>query len=152
VPAHDVELGKNLGKLRLPALPAAPKIARDLVNAVIRAAGVDEDVAYRARVATSELVTNALCHGIPGNDVGIGISRIGDVLHIVVADTSSDIPQIRHPQGLAEGGYGLLLVGEITDDCGFRVTKLGKEVWFSLKAEWLADTEAAPDRASAHPG
>lgn len=139
MPAHDVELGKNLGKLRLPAHPAAPKIARDLVNAVVRAAGVDEDIAYRARIATSELVTNALCHGIPGNEVGVGISRIGDLLYIAIEDTSPDIPQLRHPQGLAEGGYGLLLVGDITDDCGFHATKVGKEVWFSLKAEWPAD-------------
>jgi anti-sigma regulatory factor (Ser/Thr protein kinase) len=135
--------GVELGKLRLPTQTAAPKIARDLVNAVVRAAGVDEDVAYRARVATSELVTNALCHGIPGDDVSVGIRRIGDLLHVVIADTSSDIPQLCHPQGLAEGGYGLLLVGDITDDCGYRITKPGKEVWFSLKAEWPADVAAS---------
>jgi anti-sigma regulatory factor (Ser/Thr protein kinase) len=128
--------GVELGKLCLPAQPAAPKIARDLVSAVVRAAGAGEDIAYRARIATSELVTNALCHGIPGDDVSVGIRRIGNLLHIVIADTSPDLPQLRHPHGLAEGGYGLLLVGDITDDCGFHVTTPGKEVWFSLKAEW----------------
>jgi anti-sigma regulatory factor (Ser/Thr protein kinase) len=135
--------GVELGKLRLPTQPTAPKIARDLVNAVIRAAGVDEDVAFRARIATSELVTNALRHGIPGDDVSVGIRRMGDLLHIVIADTSPDVPQFCHPQELAESGYGLLLVGDITDDCGYRVTKPGKEVWFSLKAEWPADAAAS---------
>ncbi len=135
--------GVELARLRLPAEGFSAKIARDLVSAVAGAAGVDDDTAYTAKVATSELVTNAARYAAAGSPVNVQISRQCNLLHIEVEDTSTDPPDFfRNPNGPTENGYGLIVVGDITDECGYRFTDSGKAVWFSLKATWPMERAA----------
>jgi anti-sigma regulatory factor (Ser/Thr protein kinase) len=129
--------------MRLPAECISAKIARDLVGAVAGAAGVDDDTAYIAKVATSELVTNAARYAVPRSPVIVQISRVCDLLHIEVEDTSTERPDFfRDPGRFAENGYGLIVVSDITDECGYRFTDSGKAVWFSLKTTWPMEPAA----------
>jgi anti-sigma regulatory factor (Ser/Thr protein kinase) len=135
--------GVELARLRLPAEGFSAKIARDLVSAVAGAAGVDDDTAYTAKLATSELVTNATRYAAAGSPVDVQISRQCGLLHIEVEDTSAEPPDFfRNPNKLTENGYGLIVVGDITDECGYRFTPTGKSVWFSLKVTWPMEPAA----------
>jgi anti-sigma regulatory factor (Ser/Thr protein kinase) len=126
----------DLATLRIPAESVSAKIARDLVSAVAKAAGVGDETVYFAKLATSELVTNAARYAESGSPVDIRICRAGDLLHIAVEDSSPVLPEFRDPDWLAENGYGLIVVDDVTDDCGYHPTESGKAVWFSLKATW----------------
>jgi anti-sigma regulatory factor (Ser/Thr protein kinase) len=92
-------------------------------------------------LAVSELVTNALRHGLP--PLGLSMRRRTGSVRIDVNDARpepltalGDIPS----DELAESGRGLGLVREVADNVGSeRVPGDGKNVW----ASWNVDTRPA---------
>lgn len=122
----------------LPAEITAPKTARDFAQATLRewdVAGDDEDVV----VAVSELVTNALRHGMEGLPQPLPLCPIQVVLlgHprrlvVVVTDPGPRIPEpvSADPDRFAESGRGLLVVGAVSASWGWaRLATGGKAVW-----------------------
>ncbi|MGI8335524.1 ATP-binding protein [Actinomadura scrupuli] len=133
--------GVRLGMARLPLLGTSPKAARDLVETVGRSWGLSSETVYAARLAVSELVTNALVHaaGMPGSTVTVIVARSDGMLAVEVHDASREEPRLRYPPETAESGRGLILVSEVTDACGHYLTPFGKAVWFTLKSDWPLD-------------
>jgi anti-sigma regulatory factor (Ser/Thr protein kinase) len=127
--------------LRLPLLGISPKAARDLIETIGRTWNLSDEIVYAAKLAVSELVTNALIHarGMPGGTVTIIVSRVGKVLAVEVHDASREAPQIRNATETAESGRGLILVSDVTDACGHYFTPFGKAVWFEIKGDWPLD-------------
>ncbi|WP_242887468.1 ATP-binding protein [Actinomadura litoris] len=122
----------------LPAEISAPKAARDFAQATLRewdVAGDREDVV----VAVSELVTNALRHGMEGLPQPLPLCPIQVVLlgHarrlvVVVTDPGRRIPEAVacDPDWFGDGGRGLLVVGAVSDSWGWaRLATGGKAVW-----------------------
>ncbi|MGW0608646.1 ATP-binding protein [Streptomyces sp. NPDC002644] len=94
-------------------------------------AGRTEEVA----LCVSELVTNALLHGVPPGRGLLLRMRYGDgVLRVEVHDSGPAHPRIREGSGDAEGGRGLPLVAALGDRWGVapRPGAPGKAVW----CEW----------------
>lgn len=136
----------KLGGLRLPAVATSARDARDMVALVARTWGLTE-IADSARLAVSELVTNALLHTdpSPAEAVQLVLSRRGDLFRVEVHDSSTKPPRPRHPAEDAESGRGLLLIREMADDHGFHLTPYGKAVWCEFKTDWPRDTAAGSD-------
>ncbi|MBG6090740.1 ATP-binding protein [Actinomadura viridis] len=130
----------------LPAEPTSPKEARAFTRATLREWGVDGAAADDALVAVSELVTNALQHGLRGLPRPLPAGPIQLVLlghprRLVVTVTD---PGERTPEPIApdpvrspEGGRGLLVLGALSDAWGWApLATGGKAVWaaFDLPA------------------
>lgn len=125
---------------------------RDFCLSTMRRWGVTDrtdDVA----VVVSELLTNALRHGIPqagapggtpgGADrrrwpVRLGLVQPGQFVLCAVADPSTRPPEPKDPDYLAESGRGLHVISALSDRWGFTVpTEAGKVVWalFSVRLD-----------------
>ncbi|MGP3947234.1 ATP-binding protein [Streptomyces sp. 7N604] len=105
-----------------------------------------------AQVCVSELVTNAIRHGVPAGRETLLVLRMADSrLRIEVHDSGDGRPVARRPVADDETGRGLLLVGELSDDWGVeRSEPVGKVVWaeFSVNAPPPPPTAAASARPS----
>ena len=128
----------NKRTLALPASPPSVRLARDWVTSVLREIG-REELAENARLAVSELVTNAILHAEPPMTVHVR----GTVEHprIEVTDQSLVPPQRRHSPLLVDldderswstMGRGLDLVASYSDRWGADINPngKGKVVWF----------------------
>jgi len=128
----------NKRTLALPASPPSVRLARDWVTSVLREIG-REELAENARLAVSELVTNAILHAEPPMTVHVR----GTVEHprIEVTDQSLVPPQRRHSTKLVDltderswttMGRGLDLVASYSDRWGADINPngKGKVVWF----------------------
>jgi len=128
----------NKRTLALPASPPSVRLARDWVTGVLREIGRDE-LAESARLAVSELVTNAILHAEPPMTVHVR----GTLEHprIEVTDQSLVPPQPARSHLLVDldddlswttMGRGLDLVASYSDRWGADISPngLGKVVWF----------------------
>ncbi|MBC6470982.1 ATP-binding protein [Actinomadura alba] len=132
--------GVTLAEMRLPLTASSPKIARDLVAMTAQAWGL-ADLEYVAKLATSELVTNAFryCTGMRGSTVLIVVTRADDLFRVEVHDGSKELPHKKSPTPTDTSGRGLSLVEEMVSLCGAYPTPFGKAVWFEITAQWPLD-------------
>ncbi|MER6014960.1 ATP-binding protein [Streptomyces bluensis] len=133
--------------LRCPPLDTTPRIARDFVNSVLRALGLDALV-DDATLCTSELVTNSCIHAKGAGAVFTPHRRTRG-RRVTVYDEDRTPPALREGYD-GESGRGLWIVDALTD--GRWGTELpaprlgldgseGKGVWFELSA--AATSEAS---------
>ncbi|MFJ9682927.1 ATP-binding protein [Streptomyces sp. NPDC101194] len=108
-----------------------------LVRQFVREALVDwacESRADDVLLCVSELVTNALLHGVPpgrGFRVRLSLEPGDGVLRVEVHDSGDGevCPVAADPAPDAEGGRGLLLVAALADKWGVGERDPGKVVW-----------------------
>lgn len=144
----------------LPAEITAPRAAREFTQATLDEWGAGGD-AGDVVVAVSELVTNALRHGLEGLPQPLPLCPIQLVLvgHprrlvVTVTDPSGRAPEPvpADPDRFVEGGRGLVVVGAISDAWGWaRLATGGKAVWaaFDLRISPPAAPEHAPRAGTA---
>jgi PAS domain S-box-containing protein len=81
---------------------------------------------FVTELVVSELVTNAIKYGEPP----IKLRLIRDrSLICEVSDASDTTPHLRRARAFDEGGRGLMLVAQLTQDWGTRHTARGKTIW-----------------------
>ncbi|NJC72733.1 ATP-binding protein [Planosporangium thailandense] len=122
-------------------LTAAPSItgpaARAMVVAACEAWGVNaaaglEQVANRAELVVTELVSNAIIHAKTELEVVVALRE--PFLHISVADGSPAPPRLLSPDAPDTiGGRGLILVETLTTKWGYLPTRDGKVVWTMMR-------------------
>ena len=117
--------------------PGAAARARDEIEAAVRAWGIPVDLDVAVLLA-SELVTNAVIHGMQGQPesaaVMLAIAAAHTELRVDVYDASISLPVIGPAGADAEGGRGLLLVSSLSDEWGYYRTPPGKAVYFTLRS------------------
>lgn len=117
-------------KVRLPDDSTAPSIARAFLGAVC-CGRHEARVLDEAQLLVSELVSNAVRHGVPPIELEVGcVGR--DSMRIRVRDCGTAVPKPREADADAEGGRGLMLVDLVSSDWGHDVDADGKVVWFTL--------------------
>jgi two-component sensor histidine kinase len=89
-----------------------------------------------ALLVFSELVTNAVKHA--GGARRIEVVHGHRMLRLEIHDDSHDAPAIA-PFAGADGGFGLRIVDQLSQNWGWMATATGKVVWAAL--ECCADTE-----------
>jgi anti-sigma regulatory factor (Ser/Thr protein kinase) len=117
---YDVELDVADGH---DSVAAVRQLVRDSLTAW-RYRGRHDD----AVLIISELVTNALLHG-----VGVPVLRLAGTswrLRVEVSDDSPELPAIR--EAGADGGWGLRLLDELSLGWGVVPRDNGKVVWCEL--------------------
>lgn len=139
----------NVASCALPACHEAVREARQFTRGTLGQWEIDDrfdDIC----LVVSELVTNALRHGLPVNaphlaaqepPVRLHLMRWTERLVCTVRDPSHDSPVARETEDFsAESGRGLFLVGSFADSWGWHPvtgTLSGKAVWalFRLRTE-----------------
>jgi anti-sigma regulatory factor (Ser/Thr protein kinase) len=81
-------------------------------------------------LVVSELVTNALTHA--RSEVELALELDQERLRVEVADGSTDLPQLRHPDPLDVTGRGVFLVDHFADAWGTAMRPNGKVVWCQI--------------------
>ncbi|MCX5384887.1 ATP-binding protein [Streptomyces sp. NBC_00083] len=121
------EIRERFYARRRQSVPAAREFAEGAV--------ADWGFAHRrddVLLCVSELVTNALLHGVPpgrGFLLRMGLCD-GAVLRVEVQDSGGGVPGIAGVRGAGdEGGRGLLLVEAMADKWGVGERDPGKAVW-----------------------
>ena len=136
--------GQQVARRALRPNLGSPKTAREFTRRTFSAWNLDElynDVV----VVVSELVTNALCHGLTGASYSalarpvqlVLVARERRVL-AAVADPSDKTPMLAGAKQFAESGRGLRIVAVMSDAWGWLPFATGgKAVWaaFDVPAE-----------------
>jgi anti-sigma regulatory factor (Ser/Thr protein kinase) len=104
--------------------------ARDWLSRFLTRHDVSAPVTADAILVLSELVTNALRHGL-GEIVARG--SIDDLeLRVSVSDSGDELPVTLPLDPTRVGGLGLVVVGEVSSDWGVSPFPGGKTVWATL--------------------
>jgi len=122
--------------LELGAINSAVPSARLHVRLVLWEWGLPADTAQSAELVASELVTNALEHGLTGipATVRIWLSSDGGRVAIQVWDASPLPPVLKDAGVEADSGRGLMIVAALTADWGCSAADTGKIVWAIIDA------------------
>jgi PAS domain S-box-containing protein len=115
--------------IELPAEPNAVGVGRRFVVSALDEWGCSA-VAETARLLASEVLTNAVRHGI--GPIDLRLRRSERELTVEVTDRATVVPHPRQADEDDESGRGLLLVEALTSQWGTRPTDDGKSVWFTL--------------------
>ncbi|WP_031078863.1 SpoIIE family protein phosphatase [Streptomyces sp. NRRL S-118] len=100
--------------------------ARSLATGQVGAWGLDGEVAFTTELVVSELVTNAIRYA--AGPVQLRLIR-DRTLICEVSDTGHTSPHLRRAGSDDEGGRGLFLVAQMTQQWGTRYTATGKTIW-----------------------
>jgi anti-sigma regulatory factor (Ser/Thr protein kinase) len=104
--------------------------AREWLTQFLAHHDVTSAVSADASLVLSELVTNALRHGL-GDIVTLG-SLHDDEVRVSVIDAGDELPNLLPTAPDRIGGLGLHLVGRVADDWGVASFPGGKTVWATL--------------------
>jgi anti-sigma regulatory factor (Ser/Thr protein kinase) len=106
--------------------PEAVGRARALATGQVDAWGLDGDLSFTTELVVSELVTNAIRYA----SGPIQLRLIRDrTLICEVSDTGHTSPHLRRAGSDDEGGRGLFLIAQMTQQWGTRYTPTGKTIW-----------------------
>ncbi|KOG56906.1 hypothetical protein ADK75_06145 [Streptomyces virginiae] len=139
-PAHDdaalllvrtqILSGHRVAEWQLSDTPRAVAWARAEAANQVRMWGLD-DLVGTTKLIVSELVTNAMRHTGTGP---ILLRLIHDqTLICEVSDTGHTSPHLRYAAADDEGGRGLFIVAQMTEQWGTRYTTKGKTIWASQR-------------------
>ncbi|OKK03564.1 protein phosphatase [Streptomyces sp. CB03234] len=110
-------------------LPDDPEVvgrARALATGQVDAWGLDGELGFTTELVVSELVTNAIRYA----SGPIQLRLIRDrTLICEVSDTGHTSPHLRRAGSEDEGGRGLFLIAQMTQQWGTRYTPTGKTIW-----------------------
>ena len=106
----------------------APRAARRLVAQGCASAMTGAECADSAAVMTSELVTNAVTHGM--GDITFDFLAASDLVRVEVGDDDARRPRVREVSDEDEGGRGMAIVQVLSSSWGVQDRPPGKIVWF----------------------
>jgi anti-sigma regulatory factor (Ser/Thr protein kinase)/transcriptional regulator with XRE-family HTH domain len=109
---------------RFPSTDLAPSLARAAL--VATAIGIPTHILEDAALLTSELVTNSVKH-TASEWIELEVTLGTDRLRIEVSDQSRETIRPRTP-GI-EGGWGLVIIGELATRWGVERQRAGKTIW-----------------------
>jgi anti-sigma regulatory factor (Ser/Thr protein kinase) len=125
-----------------PTLQAPARARKEIRNACSQWPSEDLETAL---LITSELVTNAVIHGV--GEIHIAVSCDDSRLKVAVTDSGAlAVEPPNAKDAFAETGRGLTLVSFLADAWGVETVAghQGKTVWFRLSAKAGAPTTPAP--------
>lgn len=131
-PAAGLVVGA-VAELDLLATPRTVGVARRWVVQQLEFLGVAEESACVAELLSSELVTNAVRHGVSEGTVTVRVSPEARSVVVAVLDESEQLPRPVRAAQDDLSGRGLPIVAELAADWGYDHHPAGgKIVWFRV--------------------
>jgi anti-sigma regulatory factor (Ser/Thr protein kinase) len=113
-------------RMDLPSSPTAARMARAFIRHTWEHLET-ADTLDAVSLCVSELVTNALDHGLPPYE--LCVNRRGGRLRVEVADASEREPVLQPAAPWDHRGRGIFLVERVATCWGVEPTSRGKRVW-----------------------
>ncbi|MEU9018653.1 ATP-binding protein [Actinomadura sp. NPDC048394] len=127
-----IMLSETRDALVLDPTPHAPETARQFVSTRFAQWGLDD---FDGQLVVSELVTNALLHGVGAIVVRVLQDEHSRLPKVEVTDQGAGRPVLRPPNYAVDSGRGLSIVAALASDWGVRsLPDGGKAVWALLPA------------------
>jgi anti-sigma regulatory factor (Ser/Thr protein kinase) len=119
-------------ELTLTADPRSIRVARGFLTSIARDLDVPSDTVSVAELALSEIITNAVVHGLP--PIVLHIDATASRLEVSVSDGSPAQPRAEETRLDATGGRGLAIVAAVAGAWGCEPDPAGpgKRIWFSV--------------------
>ena len=136
-PPDMVSGAEALRQALLSVGPEAAKAARDFTTSTLREWQLDELVQEAVLIA-SELVTNAIRHGLGGTDGGVELAWQRQAARVIcmVTDRSPLPPVLGSADSDAESGRGLQVVQAVAATWGWMMlSATSKAVWAALTVQ-----------------
>ena len=120
-----------MGVLAVSPDPASAALVRRSIADDLAGRSIQQDSVDDVVLVASELVGNALVHGVVGStsDLGVTWDIQPDAVVVGVSDDSPELPRRRRTTLSDAGGRGLSIVAAVALDWGVRRTGSGKFVW-----------------------
>jgi anti-sigma regulatory factor (Ser/Thr protein kinase) len=130
-PGDTIDRARSL-ELALAPEPGSVAKARRFLSDALRRWSVPEETEAVARLALSELVTNAVVHA--STELVVRVRPDADGIWVGVSDHDREMPVPRDPTAGAIGGRGLAIVAAVARHWGVdrRFSRRGKTVWFTV--------------------
>ena len=109
-------------------------LARHEVARQLETWGAPEGAVLDFELVASELVTNAITHGLP--PIELRLHRSSDEVVLEVSDGSPVRPRRQRPRADVAGGRGLAIVETLSRRWGVRTLPEGKSVWAARPLDW----------------
>jgi anti-sigma regulatory factor (Ser/Thr protein kinase) len=127
-----VQIPGQREELTLDAIPAAVSEARKWALRVASGRLAPEQV-ENLQLVMSEVVTNALVHGAPGERIDLAVTPKERFLCVQVSDDGPGLaPRPRATEPDDHGGFGLFFVEQLTRRWGVTRENRRTRVWFEL--------------------
>lgn len=126
-PAHVEPLYRE--DVWMASLPTSVRDARVMIRQTL--GSVSHERAERAAVCGSELMANAVRHGMP--PIVLSVVRGSEDVVIAVADGSREPPRPRTADADDPTGRGTLIIDRLADRWGVDFLPGGKQVWCLIK-------------------
>ena len=130
----------------LPVGPRGASAARRLLSATLAEAGCAEELIDRVVLVGSELVANAVVHGV--GSPRLRLSVLPDGARVEVYDASPGLPEQPPPDDTMTTGRGMLIVSRSSNSWGTQPEGRGKWVWAEFSA---VDRIEPPDSGDGTP-
>lgn len=104
----------------------------------LRGLDLPEQACADALLMLSELVTNAVYHGV--EPLVLRVDGTPERIRVEVDDASSEPPVLRPIDPHRLGGMGMRIVDDLSDRWGCTPTGFGKTVWFELSVVEQAES------------
>ena len=123
---------RGTDELTLTADPRSVRVARGFFASIARELDLPTDTVSVAELALSEIVTNAVVHGLP--PIVLQVHATPACLRVSVSDASPAQPRADETMLDATGGRGLAIVAAVAGQWGCEPDPLGrgKRIWFSV--------------------
>jgi anti-sigma regulatory factor (Ser/Thr protein kinase) len=126
---HDGDKPRTTCVLRREAESVAG--ARSWLSSFLRDQHVAQSASSDAVLVISELVTNALRHGL-GEIVARTALTDGGMLYLSVTDSGEELPELQPVDASRVGGVGLHIVDRLSSQWGISPFPGGKTVWATM--------------------
>ncbi|MGW6467394.1 SpoIIE family protein phosphatase [Streptomyces rubiginosohelvolus] len=126
---------RHVSKWNFPPDPSIVSSARACAGDQLSAWNL-EDLSFVTELIVSELVTNAIRYGKEPIQMRL---ILHSSLICEVSDGSSATPHLRRARHNEEGGRGLLLVAQLADRWGTRMSRSGKVIWTEQVLPHMSD-------------
>ena len=113
-------------RVQLVAVPTAAGEARSFVRSVLE----DHPRIDDALLSVSELVTNAVRHGLPGDGLEVLVHRRDAAIRVSVNQKPGSLHIDRSSRAGGVGGLGLMIVEKVSDAWGIEDES---GVWFEIQ-------------------
>jgi anti-sigma regulatory factor (Ser/Thr protein kinase) len=105
--------------------PGSVKVARDVAVELLGEGEPSEEFLFALKLVVSELMTNAVEHGTPGEPIRLELTLYRDHVHVSIHNLGARLDMTRLRKGRPDRGRGLEIVAALSDRWGIDSSRAG---------------------------
>jgi anti-sigma regulatory factor (Ser/Thr protein kinase) len=95
--------------------PRSVRAAREEVDSLLADADPSDELAFSLKLVVSELMTNAVEHGSPGEEIHLELALYRDHAHVSIQNAGGGVDMAKLRRGRPDRGRGLEIVAALSE-------------------------------------